>query len=237
MVVVVIPCYNESKRLKIDSFLSNSSEKLQILFVDDGSTDGTSDIIASSISGHSYCHIISLIENKGKAEAVRQGMLHAMKSVWAAESEWFGYMDADLSAPLSEVEQLIKYQEVFYPKAEAVWGIRLKRLGSTIIRSSVRHFIGRIFVSVTDLLLHINTYDSQCGAKFFKKKIIAQAFSERFLSQWLFDIEILLRLKQSGVVECPLSQWNDTPGSKINVFRDFLRVVYDLVRIKIYYRV
>jgi hypothetical protein len=85
------------------------------------------------------------------------------------------------------------------------------------------------------LLLNIGSYDSQCGAKIFRREVVTSAFGAPFVSRWLFDIELLFRLRTAAIVECPLQQWRDVPGSRLRLVTMALRVVPDLLRIRARY--
>ena len=104
-----------------------------------------------------------------------------------------------------------------------VCGARIRKLGSEIDRSFVRHLMGRVFATICDTLLDLRAYDTQCGAKLFRRDVAVSLFSEPFVTRWCFDVELLLRAKkQFGaerfrqlVVEIPLRRWTHHPGSKI----------------------
>jgi hypothetical protein len=85
---------------------------------------------------------------------------------------------------------------------------------------------------VIAVLLKVESYDSQCGAKLIRREHLEAAFGESFLSNWIFDVEIMLRLKGKLLIEYPLRQWEDIPGSKVKVLREILRVLMDILRIR-----
>jgi hypothetical protein len=161
----------------------------------------------------------------------------------AAESPaaFIGYWDADLSTPLDELDTLL---DVFRKDTECrlVMGVRLKRLGSRIDRRASRHMLGRVFATAATLVLGLPVYDSQCGAKLMRADVVPCAFDEPFITRWLFDVEILARLRnrfgaegvQQVVREVPLGVWTDVPGSKVRLAH-MLRVPYEFLRIRIRY--
>jgi hypothetical protein len=120
-----------------------------------------------------------------------------------------------------------------------VMGSRWRRLGSTIERSGVRHVLGRVFASGASLVLGLPVYDSQCGAKLIRSKAVSWLFAEPFSTRWLFDVELLARLRNrlgrravlDAVVEVPLDEWRETGGSKIGT-RDMIRVPLELLKIR-----
>lgn len=228
-ILLVVPCYNEGNRLQLSEF-SKDIPNLFFLFVNDGSNDNTLDKLELIASETIF--ILNIESNVGKAEAVRQGMIHAQQLTIFPLLSWLGYWDADLSTPLRELQNFLNFQNNVMPQAEAVWGSRVLRLGSDIKRSHGRHILGRLFATVIRIVLKAKSYDSQCGAKIFKKHVVKNVFSQPFLSRWLFDVEILLRMKQQNIIEYPLKEWNDVQGSKLNFFSDTAGVIFDIVRIK-----
>lgn len=232
-IFLIIPCYNEVLRLRLEEF-KNYSNKIYFIFVDDGSFDNTYQLLINSNIHNSF--VLKLKKNSGKGEAIRQGMLYLLNNYSIDNNCWVGFWDADLATPLSEVFAMIKFDEILYNKlSDAIFGSRVYRLGATINRSSIRHILGRCFITFISFFLNIDSYDSQCGAKIFKKNIAENVFNEAFISNWVFDIELLLRLRNNYVIEYPLKKWTDVDGSKINILKILLRVISDVWKIKKYY--
>ena len=164
--------------------------------------------------------VLSLSPKRGKAEAVRQGLLRALTQ----GPEVVGYFDADLSTPVSEIRRLLDIIE--QSDAAAVMGSRISLLGSNIQRSAVRHYLGRIFATAASLVLQTRIYDTQCGAKLFRRSpALEAALADPFLSRWSFDVELLGRLlvgtasvpaiDEKKFIEVPLHSWCDVAGSKL----------------------
>ena len=232
-VVIIIPCYNEADRLDTNKFIDYLSQNthLHFIFVDDGSTDNTSKIINQLIS--KYNPLVSLLTNetnKGKAESVRLGVIESYKM----NPDYIGFLDADLAAPIEEIDNLLKIVKKDKTK-EVVFASRIQLIGSEIKRNYFRHFIGRLFATCVSLLLKIRIYDTQCGAKMFSKKICNDIFSEQFVSPWLFDVELFARLLNvygmektiQMSYEHPVSKWIDIDGSKVKpIF--FLKALFEL---------
>jgi glycosyltransferase involved in cell wall biosynthesis len=204
---------------------------LHLLFVDDGSTDGTADFIERQAPAAAQC--LRLGKNLGKAEAVRAGMLAAAR---ASAADWIGFWDADLATPLSEVPEFLRFAQAQPERVDAVFGSRIARLGARIDRSALRHLSGRALATVAALALDLKSYDSQCGAKLFRREVVPRAFAEPFVSRWLFDMEILLRLSAANVVEYPVRQWTDVKGSKLRLSTELWRTARDIWRIRRRYR-
>jgi len=217
----------------MDRFAAGPASCL-FLFVNDGSTDGTAHVIRKRLDNRVF--LLDLPRNVGKAEAVRTGMLHATRTPPLNGAAWIGYWDADLATPLAEVNSFLRFCQLLEEEqVDSVWGSRVYRLGSSIRRSYLRHLAGRLVATAAGFLLGLPSYDSQCGAKLFRREIVEAAFSEPFISRWLFDVELVMRLKDFHVVEYPLQQWSDIPGSRLRIVTMGLRVIPDLVRIRMKY--
>jgi dolichyl-phosphate beta-glucosyltransferase len=236
---LVVPCYNEASRLDAPAFLSalENSPWLHLLFVNDGSTDDTARVLeALEQRAPHRISVLSLPQNMGKAEAVRHGLRGA-----SARSAYCGFWDADLSAPLSEVDALF---DVFArePAVQWVWAIRLRSLGRSVTRGALRHYCGRVFATVASSVLGVAVYDTQCGAKLFRvTPLLTTVLSEPFISRWVFDVELLSRATaalagtsqrvDSLVFEQPLRQWHHRSGSKVRPI-DALHAFSDLLKIR-----
>ena len=240
-VVIIIPCYNEADRLDTNKFIDYLSQNthLHFIFVDDGSTDNTRKIINQLIS--KYNPLVSLLTNetnKGKAESVRLGVIESYKM----NPDYIGFLDADLAAPIEEIDNLLKIVKKDKTK-EVVFASRIQLIGSEIKRNYFRHFIGRLFATCVSLLLKIRIYDTQCGAKMFSKKICNDIFSEQFVSPWLFDVELFARLlniygmEKTIHMSCehPVSKWRDIDGSKVKLIF-FLKAPFELFNIVRHYK-
>jgi dolichyl-phosphate beta-glucosyltransferase len=220
---IIIPCYNESTRLNPDVFLHELEKdmNLSFLFVNDGSTDSTLNIIKSlEEKNPAQVEVISLEKNAGKAEAVRCGMLNAIEGHF----ENVGYWDADLATPLDVIWDFCRILDS--PDIEIVIGSRVRLLGRKVVRKALRHYLGRVFATCASMLLDISVYDTQCGAKLFRNsETLKQVFGKPFKVKWTFDVEMLARFPivtgmspsetSSSWHEYPLDEWIDVKGSKI----------------------
>jgi glycosyltransferase involved in cell wall biosynthesis len=228
---LVVPCYNEARRLDVAAFLAAPAD-VALVFVDDGSQDGTRALLAEAVArGAGRLHLLALPRNGGKGEAVRRGMLHALGLFERAPLPWIGFWDADLATPLGELDWLESFARLA-PEADLLLGSRIYRYGSCIERSLARHVVGRLFATALKLGLGLESYDTQCGAKLVRSAHVAGLFREPFASRWIFDVEMCLRAERLGliIVECPLREWRDVPGSKVGL-RDAPRVALWLVRL------
>ncbi len=230
--LLIVPCYNEASRISPEQFHAFVSAGNYICFADDGSKDGTSDLLRKYFEGHPLVTVFRSETNLGKAGIIRAAALDLLKKGMPKEIEWVGFWDADLATPLGEVELFLRFQRDFAPQAQAIFGSRVLRLGAEIERSVLRHYLGRAFATLAALMLKVRSYDSQCGAKLFHRSILEKIFQEEFISRWIFDLEILLRIGEKQVVEFPVNQWHDVPGSKVKIFKEIFRVLLDMKKIR-----
>ncbi len=238
--IVVVPCYNEASRLDTSAFRRFVAEghPQQFLFVNDGSTDDTAGVLEAlrHVNPRQF-DVHHLPRNRGKAEAVRQGVLHALER----HCQWVGFWDADLATPLEAIPQFCELLRD-NPRLQVVIGARVRLLGRNIERRFLRHCLGRLFATVASLMLRLPVYDTQCGAKLFRASPETRAlFDQPFRTNWIFDVELLARFVRGrraagletaaeGVYEVPLNQWRDVAGSKVKP-RDFVTSLFELMQI------
>jgi glycosyltransferase involved in cell wall biosynthesis len=236
---IVVPCYNEARRLPVDVFrtFAVAEPRVRFLFVDDGSTDGTWRVLSRLVeAAPGRFRAIAQRPNRGKAEAVRIGMLTAL----ASGGRYAGYWDADLATPLSEIPRFIDVLDR-HPERDICFGARVQLLGRAIQRRPHRHYIGRLFATAASMALRLPVYDTQCGAKLFRVSPAMQdLFAESFLGRWTFDIEIIARLARQCaadrrpcdvIYELPLDQWRDIDGSKVHPL-DLILALVEMGRIR-----
>lgn len=229
-VCLVVPCFNERRRLDLDAFRRFTQiHPVWFIFVDDGSTDGTAELIRPNVDDR--VRLLVLAENTGKGHAVRHGVLFAQSLPLWSQVAWVGFWDADLATPLTELPKFFAFASACHARPDSIIGSRVSRLGARIQRRSSRHVLGRLFATAVSLILCVDAYDSQCGAKVIHASVVSRCFASPFVSRWLFDLEILLRLRGAVVVEYPLAAWLDVSGSKLRVFREVFRTARDLIQI------
>lgn len=238
-VCIIVPCYNEAKRLLLKEFEAfiNANPAYSFFFVDDGSRDETLRLLEIFQSVTPRVEVFALTHNCGKAEAVRQGIIKAARS---GKYTYLGYWDADLATPLTEIPYFVG--QLISNSKKIGLGSRLKRLGAVVERKPLRHVLGRIFSTFSSLILKLPVYDTQCGAKVMSCEV-AHLFKERFISTWLFDVEVLARYRNyyglnlalSEILEIPVNSWLEKDGSKLK-FKDMLRVPYELIKIHFHYK-
>lgn len=241
--IVVLPCFNEEKRLDprgVEQLVADP--RIDVILVDDGSTDGTRALLESLAARHpSRVTALSMGRNVGKAEAVRTGVNLALERIarGAARDDLVGYLDADFATPPDELSRML--DAMLARGAKVAMGSRIARLGARVRRNQTRHYLGRIFATTASMVLDMSIYDTQCGAKLFRDTpALRAAMSQPFRSSWVFDVELLGRLTTGtegapGIaaedfLEIPLQVWEDVRGSKLGV-KGALRGGMDLLRL------
>ena len=237
--IVVVPCYNESKRLRQDDFLHyvEQNDDVAFLFANDGSRDNTLEVLQELTAKHERLLMLDIQPNGGKAEAVRKGMLYAAEQY---KPDYIAFWDADLATPLEEIEPMVKWADKGY---DAVMGLRLMRLGAKVKRKTMRHYLGRCFATVASMMRKLPGYDTQCGSKLFRREVVEAILQEHFITRWLFEVELLARYKQrygveqaiQKIYEYPLFQWEDVDGSQLKS-RDFFKAPLELMKIRKRYK-
>lgn len=225
---VIIPCYNEANRLPatlrdIAEYLLHTREPVEVLVVDDGSTDYTADAAYAMADRIPGLRVLRLPKNRGKGRAVQYGML-------AATGEYALFMDADNATPLAEIEKLWPYAA----EHDVVIGSRHLPTSDVVIRQPwYRRLLSRAGNVVIQLLLVKGVRDTQCGFKLFTKTAREKIFARQRVRGFGFDIEVLsiarhmgYRIKEVGVL------WYDAPESKVHPVYDAWRTLQELLRIK-----
>lgn len=170
-----------------------------------------------------HIDVIHLKKNKGKANAISQGYFYLKDSL--LDDDIFSYFDADLSVSLETFNELSQ----FLDKCPVVIGSRLETDNNTVEKKTIRKMIGRSIAFWINIILPHHIYDTQCGAKLFKGNILHTCLSSTFICHWLFDVELLLRLKPEDIIEVPIN-WRHVKGSKIG-FKSIPIVILDLLKL------
>lgn len=237
---IIIPCYNEAEKLLLENyrqFLSDT-KGCTLVFSNDGSTDNTHKLLLGLKD--EFDHQVFIVHNpvnSGKATAVQKGFQFAYDEL---EFDKIAYIDADLAVSLEETYEM---RHLLTDEIGFVFGSRMLRVGSTIERKFHRFFIGRIIATLISRALRLKVYDTQCGCKLFNRNLGTVVIEDKFLSKWLFDVEIFFRLfKKLGkskaiesMLEHPINEWIDRGASKVKFSYGF-KVFFDLRKIKNKYR-
>lgn len=233
LITICIPCYNEFERFKFDDFKVFLIEhpEVHIMFINDASKDDTLSHLKNLQS--LFKKRVEIIQNKtnlGKAESVRKGILKSAKT-----SKYVAYLDADLATSLEECLSMALYLN---KDKEFVFASRILKIGSIVERKFSRFLVGRFIATIISSLLDLKVYDTQCGCKLFKSNIAQEIFKEKFISKWLFDVELFYRFissygKEKAITkmeEIPVKKWIDEGGSKVS-FTYFFKLWFDLYAI------
>tara|TARA_B100001996_G_scaffold350439_1_gene309815 strand:+ start:138 stop:824 length:687 start_codon:yes stop_codon:yes gene_type:complete len=227
-------------RLPVNKYLDflKLNKKVKIIFVNDGSTDKTKNLVNKLANKFpEQIKILSYEKNKGKGNAIRDGFLYAVRQNMSGN---LAYLDADLSTSLEECKLLSRK---INDKIKFVFGSRIRKSNNIIKRKFHRFVIGRGIATIISSIIGVSVYDTQCGCKIIDQKLVNQSFSEVFSSRWLFDVEIFLRLinfygKDKFIEiskEVPLKRWVDTEDSRVR-FIHAPRIILDLLIIKKRYK-
>lgn len=220
-IALVMPCYNEAKRLdasRIVNFLL-ANNHVHLILVNDGSQDETLGLLTAmqDMAPHQVT-VLDLMQNAGKAEAVRQGLLRAVETGAALT----GYWDADLATPLESLADFVLIADR-YGDVDVVFGSRRRILGHRIERSLKRRVISRLCSAMARLALRLPIGDTQCGAKLLRRTdALSAAIQHPFTAGWLFDVELFARIAATmatprrAFYELPLSEWDEVAGSKVS---------------------
>ena len=232
---VIIPAYNEEKRLpsylaRVEEYLCSvfNGDAVEVIVVDDGSTDATASVVTSMIASGGMVRLLKLPRNRGKGYAVRTGML-------AARGEIRLFTDADGATPIAELNKLMVALEAPETVTEIAVASRALPDESRVVESRAhRKFIGNIFNMFVRCLAVKGIRDTQCGFKLFSGHVADELFGRLRIDGFGFDVELLFLAQKLGyrAVEVPVN-WTDMPGSKVNVLADSTRMFRDLMMTRI----
>jgi len=222
---VVIPAFNEAHRLppfleKVVAYFEGRDEPYEVIVVDDGSTDGTAELVEAR--DLATVRVLRLLANAGKGSAVRAGML-------AARGAYRLFADADGATPIEELKRL---EPVLVAGADVVIGSRvLVDPGVSVTTRSHRVAAGRLFNWLVARMGLRGIADSQCGFKAFTAPAAARLFDGLATEGFGFDVELLLRARAAGcrIVEVPVN-WADQAGSKVGVLRHGPGMLWQIVQ-------
>lgn len=226
---VVVPAYNEEERLprtlhRLHEYYSGQPYTYDVTVVSDGSKDGTGELVRAFAAEHPEFRLHEYHPNRGKGYAVRVGMLEA-------KGDLILFCDADLATPQEETEKLLKHME---EGADVAIGSRPKQDSQLEIRQPwYREFLGRAFNFAVQTLAIRGIDDTQCGFKMFTRKATQDIFSRCKLDGFSFDFESLIIARDLGyrIDEVPI-RWAHQDGSKVNLVRDGIRMLRDLIKIR-----
>lgn len=226
---LILPAHNEEARLpgcieKVASFVETFPHPIEVLIVENGSADRTFEMAQAFAEQYPWLRAIKDYQ-RGKGRAVRIGMLQA-------RGKYRFFADVDFSMPIDEIYHFIP------PQLETEYDVAI---GSREAKGAVRydepefrHFTGRIFNWIVRILAVRDLQDTQCGFKCFSEAAAQKLFSLQKIDGWAFDAEVLFIAQQHGmkILEIPV-QWYYDGSSKINVWRDSIRMIRELIQIRL----
>jgi dolichyl-phosphate beta-glucosyltransferase len=227
---VVIPAYNEESRIlptleSVHAFLSKHFADFEIIVVNDGSKDSTSQVVTDFARHHEGVRLIAYEVNKGKGYAVRAGML-------AASGNLILMNDADGSSPIQEV---LRLKEAMLDGADIVIASRAKPDPTRVVKAlAYRTYMGNTFNGIVQWLLLPGLKDTQCGFKLFKRPVAQDIFSCARIDGYAFDVEVLYiaKCRNYKIVEIAID-WTNIAGSKVNVLIDSTKMLFQVIKVKL----
>ncbi len=226
---IVIPAYNEAERIgptieKICDYFGKKKRSFDIVVINDGSRDDTANIVLDRAKGIKNITLLHNPTNQGKGSSIRKGMTHATHDLILLT-------DADLSTPIEEFEKLFPWIQKGY---DIVMGSRGLKESEIISRQPwYRQMMGKAFNLFVRTLILSGFRDTQCGFKLFRNEAAERIFGVSKINGFAFDVEVLFIARKMGykIKEVPV-RWINSPRSSVNLVRDPIKMLLDLLRIK-----
>lgn len=230
---IIVPAYNEERRLPptlidIIDFFDRKALSYEVLVIDDGSKDGTAEVVRKFERVRNQVRLIQLPRNYGKGHAVRLGVLNSRGSNIL-------FADADGATPIQEFDRL---QSAISTGADVAIGSRAIASKETKVATSFhRRFLGRVFNKCVNVILLPSIADTQCGFKMFTRKAALFLFRRQRADRFSFDVELLYMAHKAdlAIKEVPIN-WTNVPGSKVNLVLDSLSMFRDVFRFRVIHR-
>jgi dolichyl-phosphate beta-glucosyltransferase len=225
---IIIPSYNEEVRLpatlsRIAAYTRSSKREIEVIVVDDGSRDNTVAVAEKFRSEIPSLRVVSNGENRGKGHSVRHGMQEA-------RGDLVLFTDADLSAPIEEVEKLLPAMKT---NDVAIGSRAMDRSQITVHESYFREFAGIIFNKIVRLILRLPFVDTQCGFKAFNRVPCKIIFEQQTIERFGFDPELLYLARHHGLRSVEISvRWGHSPATKVSMLRDSIQMFIDVFVIR-----
>jgi dolichyl-phosphate beta-glucosyltransferase len=231
---LIIPCYNEQERITnmwsaLEAFATAWQGALQIIIVNDGSTDNTANLILTNATYKKFLAqaIVAYVwqPNTGKGGAIATG-------VAMATTDYVLTLDADMATAPTELLQWITLDANIFVENKIVIASRTLPQ-SKLILISARRKTGNIFNVMVRKLTGLSFRDTQCGFKLYPTAIAKSLFANLQTKGWAHDVEILKKAMRAkyNIIELPIT-WNERDASKINVVRDGIKMLIDVMLLK-----
>ena len=236
-VSIVIPAYNEEKRIEktlneyCTFFRELTNKKIlnfEIIVVLNNCTDKTLEIVKKAKKRFKEIRFLDF-EEGGKGFAIKEGFKDALKR----ENDLIGFVDADMATSPEAFYDIIRKSKNYDGIIASRW------LKSSVIKTKqtfLRRIMSRGFNFIVRLLFFFNYRDTQCGAKIFKKKVIEKIVQDLELTEWAFDINLLYLCKKNcfKIKECP-TIWDDKKDSKLDLTKVPLQMFSGVFRLRLIY--
>jgi len=232
MPVMIIPAFNEEHRFNLRMILEEiASYDLDVIFIDDGSSDNTFILLSSLISklkirnSNKNFELLRLTENVGKANALRQGLLHACSQKYD-----FAILQ-DMDFPYSSENAISLMNFASQSNYLLISGARVNLLGWNIKRKVTRHWIGRIIATYISTMVGVKMYDPQTPCKIYNLKLLKDSYLTVFRTSWFSDVELIKRLPselKNSIYEFPMKDWRDVPAGHMKLV-SFPKILKELL--------
>lgn len=225
---VVVPAYNEAERIRaplseLARYLADHRPDCELVIVDDGSSDGTADLVGSIAPGLPVpVVLLRYSRNRGKGHALRVGFAHSRGARVL-------FTDADLSTSIEGMERLLHALDEGAPVA--IGSRKLEGSNILVRQRWYREWLGRVFTFFVRWLV-ADVSDATCGFKAFDGEVGRALFASSRIDDWSFDAEILLLARRADLRIAEVAVvWSDSTGSKVNLWRDVMGSLVGLARI------
>ena len=225
---IIIPAYNEAGRLpasldRIEGYLRDLPLSAEVIVVDDGSRDGTGDVVRQRAASWPRLKLVSAGRNAGKGAAVRLGMA-------AARGRYRVFSDADLSVPIDDLDKVLRPLNAGAAVAIASRGLKASQV--ELHQPWYRETMGKIFNRMVRIFVLGGVHDTQCGFKAFSAEVAERVFPPLQTRGFGFDVEVLYRAQRAGyrIVEVP-TRWINSPQSRVHPIRHSVAMFLELLAI------
>jgi len=227
---IVVPCFNEEQRLprtieQIQRYLDGKHADYELILVDDGSSDGTRQVMDAAAGRHSSVRVEALPHNRGKGRALAVG-------VEAARGEEILLTDADLSTPIEELERLQAAVDKGAGVAIASRALRESRV--EVSQPVYRVMMGKVFNLIVQAVLLPGIWDTQCGFKLFRADVARPVFASLSTDGFGYDPEVLYHARKRGVkiAEVPVT-WRNSAPTKVSPVLSSLDMLKHVLRVRL----
>jgi len=243
---MVVPCFNEEHRYD-ETYWAELFKipKVDWLFVNDGSLDGTRELLDDLKNSYSNVSCINLLHNVGKGEAIRKGYLDIL-NISGEKTVLLGQIDFDSSYEAEDILRIIEIgkNRISKNSFDSIWAARVQLAGRRLQRKKYRNYLSKLIIFILRSFIKNLPYDPQTSFKLYNLRVEQKTiFTDSFKTRWFFDIELYLRLKEINkelkIWEEPIEYVRDVDNSKINnreayrIIRDLIKIIYILIHIKL----